>query len=98
MQSQVGGSLAGVFGTVAETVRVRQQHRSKVSALTATGRASATVLTAFPFALILLMLLINPDYMLPFLKSSIGQALMAYSLASMALAALVLRRIVNVKG
>ena len=44
------------------------------------------------------MLLINPDYMVPFLKSSIGQALMAYSLASMTIAALLLRRIANVKG
>ena len=47
VQSQIGGSLAGVFTTVAETVRQRQQHRSKVRALTATGRASATVLTLF---------------------------------------------------
>ena len=83
VQSQVGGSLAGVFATVAETVRARQQHRSKVRALTATGRASATVLTAFPIALVLLMILINPDYMLPFLESSTGQALMAYSIASL---------------
>ena len=29
VQSQVGGSLAGVFNTVAETVRVRQQHRAR---------------------------------------------------------------------
>lgn len=98
VQSQVGGSLAGVFATVSDTVRLRQQHRSRVRALTATGRASATVLTAFPFCLVLLMLLINPDYMVPFLKSSIGQALMAYSLASMTIAALLLRRIANVKG
>jgi tight adherence protein B len=98
VQSQVGGSLAGLFQTVADTVRQRQQHRTKVRALTASGRASAAVLIAFPIALVLLMLLINPDYMLPFLRSGIGQLLMAYSVASMAIGAFILSRIVNVKG
>ena len=51
VQSQVGGSLAGLFQTVADTVRQRQQHRSKVRALTASGRASAAVLISFPVAL-----------------------------------------------
>jgi tight adherence protein B len=98
VQSQVGGSLAGVFQTVADTVRQRQQHRSKVRALTATGRASATVLTLFPVALVLLMTLLNPDLMLPFLKSTTGQILMAYSIISIGIGAFLLSRIVNVKG
>jgi tight adherence protein B len=98
VQSQVGGSLAGVFQTVADTVRQRQQHRNKVRALTATGRASATVLTLFPVALVLLMTLFNPDYMVPFLQSGIGQILIAYSLVSIGIGAFILSRIVNVKG
>ena len=98
VQGQVGGSLAGVFQTVADTVRQRQQHRSKVRALTATGRASATVLTLFPVALVLLMTLINPGYMVPFLQSGIGQVLMTYSIVSIGIGALLLSRIVNVKG
>ena len=97
VQSQVGGSLAGLFQTVADTVRQRQQHRSKVRALTASGRASAAVLVSFPIALTALMMLINPGYMLPFIRSGIGQALMAYSVASMAVGAFILTRIVNVK-
>ena len=98
VQSQIGGSLAGVFSTVAETVRQRQQHRSKVRALTATGRASAIVLTLFPVALVGLMLLVNPRYMLPFLQSGTGQVLITYSIISLAIGGFILSRIVNVKG
>jgi tight adherence protein B len=98
VQSQVGGSLAGVFQTVADTVRQRQQHRSKVRALTATGRASATVLSLFPVALVILITLVNPKYMLPFLESGLGQALMVYCVISIGVGAFVLNRIVNVKG
>ena len=99
VQSQVGGSLAGVFQTVADTVRQRQQHRSKVRALTATGRASAIGADRRSRSRSCCSCsLINPGYMLPFLQSGIGQVLMAYSVASMAIGAFLLSRIVNVKG
>jgi tight adherence protein B len=98
VQSQVGGSLAGVFGTVSETVRQRQHHRAKVRALTANGRASAMVLSLFPVAMVILLLLVNPSYMLPFLQSGLGHVLMTYSVISITIGALILRRMVNVKG
>ena len=97
VQSQVGGSLAGVFGTVADTVRQRQHHRGKVRALTASGRASAFVLSIFPVAMVILLVLVNPDYMLPFLRSDTGQICIAYSVVSIAVGAFFLNRVVNVK-
>ena len=49
IQRQVGGSLAGLFDMVADTVRNRQQFARKIKGLTAMGRASAYVLIALPF-------------------------------------------------
>lgn len=98
VQSQVGGSLAGVFNTVADTVRQRQQHRRKVRALTATGRSAAIVLSLLPVAFVALMTLIDPDYMLPFLRSGFGQTLMIVSAISISIGAVLLNRIVNVKA
>ena len=46
IQRQVGGSLAGLFDMVADTVRQRQQFARKIKGLTAMGRASAYVLIA----------------------------------------------------
>jgi Flp pilus assembly protein TadB len=46
----------------------------------------------------LLLLLINPDYMLPFIESGAGQALLVYSAISMGVGAFILSRIVNVKS
>ena len=98
VQSQVGGSLAGVFGTVAETVRQRQQHRRKVRALTSTGRATAMVLSLLPFGFAALMSAINPSYMLPFLRSHTGHVLIGVSIISISIGAALLNRVVNVKG
>jgi tight adherence protein B len=98
VQSQVGGSLAGIFTTVANTVRQRQQHRRRVRALTATGRSAATVLTVMPFAFAGLITVINPNYMLPFLRSSGGHTLIVLCLISLSIGAFLLHRIVTVKA
>src|SRR5205823_4902099 len=49
IQRQVGGSLAGLFDMVADTLRQRQQFARKIRSLTAMGRASAYVLVGLPF-------------------------------------------------
>jgi len=98
VQSQVGGSLAGVFTTVADTVRRRQQHRRRIRALTATGRSAATILTVLPFVFAGLITLINPNYMLPFLRSHHGHVLLVLCLISISIGAVALNRIVNVKA
>jgi tight adherence protein B len=97
VQSQVGGSVAGVFTTVADTVRQRQQHRRKVQAVTSMGRATATVLAILPFVFVVLVLILDPGYMLPFLRSNTGHILMLYSVVSITIGFLILNRLVNVK-
>ena len=72
VQSQTGGSLAGLFDTLSETVRERQRHARKVKALTALGRTSAIVLVSLPVALGALMTLVSPDYMAPLYTTSNG--------------------------
>lgn len=97
VQSQTGGSLATLFDTLSETVRERQRHARKVRALTSMGRMSATVLICLPIGLATLMTLISPSYMRPLFTTSGGHILIAFCLTSMALGALVLKRIVSVR-
>jgi tight adherence protein B len=97
VQSQTGGSLAGLFDTLSETVRERQRHARKVKALTSLGRISAIVLVGMPIALGALMTLISPQYMLPLFTTSTGHVLIGVCLTSMAIGALFLRQIVSVK-
>jgi tight adherence protein B len=97
VHSQVGGSLAGLFDTLSETVRERQRHARKVHALTSMGRMSAMTLLALPIGLAALLTLMNPSYMAPLYTTSTGQILIGISLGSMAIGGLILTRIVSVK-
>jgi len=98
VQRQVGGSLAGLFETVNETVRQRQQFARKVRALTATGRTSAYSLVALPFGVAALLTLVNHSYLVPMFKSPTGRLMLLLGLASLLVGTLIVRRIVTFKG
>jgi tight adherence protein B len=98
IQRKVGGSLAGLFETVSDTVRERQQFRRKVRALTATARTSAWVLTALPILTGLLISVVNPGYLSPLFTTTTGQVVVGCCVVMMAIGGFVLQRIANVKG
>jgi len=98
IQNQVGGSLAGLFDMVADTVRQRQMFARKIKALTAMGRASAYVLIALPIFLAALLTLINHTYMAPLFTTSAGHKLIIAGLVMMVIGSTILRKIVTVKG
>ena len=98
IQRQVGGSLAGLFDMVADTVRDRQQFARKIRGLTAMGRMAAYVLIGLPFFIALAMSVLNPSYMDPLFHTHTGHMLMMVGLTMMAFGSLVLKKIVSFKG
>ena len=97
VQSQTGGSLAGLFDTLSETVRERQRHARKVKALTGLGRMSAITLVSLPIGLGALMTLLSPSYMAPLFTTSSGHMVMVVCAISMAIGSLLLKRVVAVR-
>jgi tight adherence protein B len=98
IQGQIGGSLAGLFDMVAETVRQRQQFARKIRGLTAMGRASAYVLIGLPFFTAGVITIINPEFMDPLYHTSTGHKMIMGGLMMIAFGSLVLRKIVSFRG
>jgi len=98
IQRQIGGSLAGLFDVVAETVRQRQQFARKIRGLTATGRMSAYVLAGLPFLVAALISVISPTYMSPLWHSSTGHTMVGAALVMLGIGTLILKKIVSFKG
>jgi tight adherence protein B len=97
IQRQVGGSLAGLFDMVADTVRQRQQFARKVRGLTAMGRMSAYVLIGLPFFIALAIMVINPSYMSPLYHTSTGHLLIVVGVVMMGLGSTLLNKMVSFK-
>lgn len=98
IQRQVGGSLAGLFDMVADTVRQRQQFTRKIRSLTAMGRMSAYVLICLPFFIAGAITLMNRMYMDPLYHTPKGHFLIGMMLVLMAFGSLILKKIVSFKG
>jgi tight adherence protein B len=98
IQRQVGGSLAGLFDMVADTVRQRQQFARKIKGLTAMGRASAYVLIGLPFFIAFALTVVNPTYMHPLYHTPTGHTLIMVGLGMMAFGSLILKKLVSFRG
>jgi tight adherence protein B len=62
IQQQVGGNLAEILDTVAETIRERVRIKREIQVLTAQQRISGYILVALPIVMAGILLLINPTY------------------------------------
>jgi len=72
IQREVGGNLAELLMTVAETMTARERLRRDVDALTAEGKVSAMVLGFLPLGLGAAMFVINPEYIGVLFSSTVG--------------------------
>jgi tight adherence protein B len=98
IQRQIGGSLAGLFDMVADTVRQRQQFMRKVKGLTAMGRMSAYVLVALPIFIAIIVTLMNPVYMAPLYHTPAGQKLVGAGIGMILIGSAMLKKTVSFKG
>lgn len=62
IQREVGGNLASLLETVADTMQKRERIRGEIRTLTAEGRLSAIILSLMPPIIALMIYVLQPDY------------------------------------
>jgi tight adherence protein B len=97
IQREVGGNLAEVLQTVADTMRARNRLKGEIRALTAEGRISAFVLGSLPFAMALFLWTTNREYLQPLLENTFGQIAIGVGLLLMAGGVFWLKKIVDIE-
>ena len=97
IQREVGGNLAELLVTVAETMTQRERLRRDVATLTAEGRMSAIVLGFLPPALGLVMWAINPAYMQKLMTPGLGYILLGLGLVSMLIGFAWMKKIITIE-
>jgi tight adherence protein B len=76
IQREVGGNLAELLVTVADTMTERERLRRDVNALTAEGRVSAIVLGLLPLGIGVFIMGSNPGYLDPLFDETLGKAML----------------------
>ena len=76
IQREVGGNLAELLNSVAETIREREYLERQVLALSAEGRLSVWILGGLPPGFMAYLLVANPEYLQPLISTTIGYVLL----------------------
>jgi tight adherence protein B len=96
IQREVGGNLAEILDTVADTLRERAVLRRQVRVLTTEGRLSAWVLTILPFVIALYMFAVNREYIMLLFTTTIGWVMTIGAMGLLTLGILWMRKIVKI--
>ncbi len=96
IQREVGGNLAEILDTVAETVRERQTLRREVHVLTTEGRLSMYILTALPILFAFYLFTTRPEYVRVLYTTRVGIVMLSTSIALLGAGFVWFRRIVKI--
>jgi tight adherence protein B len=97
IHKKTGGNLAEVLDKAANTIRDRFRFQREVKTKTAHSRLSGFVLAVLPIALILIILVLNPDYFMILIEEKAGNYALGIAIAMQIIGLLVIKRTVNIK-
>src|SRR6266404_1232110 len=96
IQRETGGNLAEILEKVAQTIRERFKLMEDFRTMTTSSRGSAWILCAIPFGIVLLITLLNPDYMTLLLHDQRGHYILAAAGVLQVLGIITINRIMNI--
>jgi len=93
---KTGGNVTEIFDKISETIRGRMKIERKVRTLTAQGRMQGIIVSAMPFVLGMIMVVLKPQTMIPFLASMTGLVSVVAVVLLVATGWLIIRKIVRI--
>jgi tight adherence protein B len=93
---QLGGNLADMFDTIADTIRERFRLEGKIRALTSQGKLQGMIVATLPLWVGLFLDWYRPDLMQPMFEHAYGYVLVGAIVLLEAIGFVLIRRIVNI--
>ncbi len=95
IQQRAGGNLSEALGNLSRVLRDRKKMKAKIQAMSMEAKASACIIAALPFAVMILVYISSPNYIELLWTHPTGRMLMAGSAAWMTMGVLVMRKMIN---
>jgi len=97
VQHEVGGNLAEILDTISYTIRERVRIKGEVRALTATARLSGYAIGFMPVAIVIIVFLLNRDYMLAMFQETCGLIMTGIAMIMVATGFFIMQKIVQIE-
>lgn len=95
VQRETGGNLTETLENLSDILRRRRQMKLKVRAMSSEAKSSAYIIGSLPFLMFAILYLLNGEYVMKLFIDPRGKFLLGIGLASMAIGALVMMKMVR---
>jgi tight adherence protein B len=95
IQQRAGGNLSEALGNLSKVLRDRKKMRAKIQAMSMEAKASAVIIAALPFAVMILVYISSPNYIELLWTHPTGRLMMACSAAWMSCGVFVMKKMIN---
>ena len=96
LHRKVGGNLPEILDNIADTIRDRLRMKREMSVLTAHARGSATMISALPIVLGVIMYALTPKYFAPMIAPGIGWILIGIAIGLVVIGNLLMNQLARV--
>jgi tight adherence protein B len=97
LQRETGGNLAEILDNLSYVIRERFKILRQVRVHTAQGRLTMVLLMALPPTIVVVMLVLNPDFIRPLFTDPIGHILIVAGIVLQTLGYFFIRRIIRIQ-
>lgn len=94
---ETGGNMGETFQTIVYVIRERQKVEKKIEALTAQGVTQGTIIVMVPFVLMLILYLMDPNYVTPLFNTTLGLIALVGVLALQVIGGMMMRKVIKIK-
>jgi tight adherence protein B len=97
LQRETGGNLTEILEKICYTIRERFKLIGQIKTYTAQGRMSAAILGTLPILFLIIISVMNPQYLTPLFQDKLGHYFLAAAVILQIIGFSVIRRIIRIK-
>ncbi|MEN5363447.1 type II secretion system F family protein [Brevundimonas intermedia] len=97
IQQKTGGNLAEALGNLSAVLRARRMMGEKIKALSSEALASAGIIASLPPAVMIMVMMTTPSYMMPLFTDFRGNFLLLMAAVLMSTGVFVMKRMISFK-
>ena len=95
IQTKSGGNLSEALGNLSRVLRDRKRMAAKIQAMSMEAKASAVIIAALPFAVMILVYITSPSYIELLWTTPMGRMMMAACVVWMLIGTMVMKKMIN---
>ena len=95
IQQKAGGNLSEALGNLSRVLRDRKKMKAKIQAMSMEAKASAMIIAALPFTVMILVYLTSPSYIELLWTEPLGRMMLACCVVWMSMGVFVMKKMIN---